>query len=178
MSNYALCIDNITVTNVVWAGTMSETVHYRVYRSVDGIHYDLIGYADADRTSYEDNDISASNFYYQVTAINTITGGTCESAPAMAVDGIHDYVTIHTDGVEEVESQFNVYPNPTYDVLFVETVGTSSQSDPTYRINNTMGQTVLTGHITNETQRIDVSNLPQGMYFITIEGATQKFVVK
>jgi hypothetical protein len=36
----------------------------------------------------------------------------------------------------------------------------------------------MTGQISGETQQIDVTNLPQGMYFITIDGVTQKFVVK
>ena len=179
VSNYALCIDNITVTNAVWVGTASTTVHYHVYHSTNGTDYELIGYADGDATSYEDNDTSAPTFYYQVTAINTIAGGTCESAPAMAVDGIHDYVTVQTDGVDEVAGGFHIYPNPTHGVLFVETRRATSLQDQTeYRIINAMGQTVLTGHITDETQRIDVSRLSQGMYFITIEGTTHKFVVK
>jgi len=41
-----------------------------------------------------------------------------------------------------------------------------------------MGQTLLTGKITGENQQIDVSSLPQGMYFITFAGETRKFVVR
>ena len=111
-----------------------------------------------------------------------ITGGTCESAPAMAADGIHDYVMVQTDGVIENgpstgSGTFTVYPNPAHGVLYVETRRATSLQDE-YRIVNAMGQTVLTGQITDETQRIDVSNLPQGIYFITFEGITKKFVVK
>ena len=40
------------------------------------------------------------------------------------------------------------------------------------------GQTVQTGNLTAETQQIDVSNLPQGMYFISVDDMTQKFVVR
>lgn len=182
VANYALCIDNITVSNAVWAGTTSETYAYYIYRSTDGSNYDMIGMADGDSVSYDDNDITSTNFYYQVTAINTIPGGSCESEPAMAIDGIHDFVTVQTDGVEEDDPStgsgtLTVYPNPTHGILFVETRFIASQTN-TYRITNTLGQTVLTGHVTDETQRIDVSNLPQGMYFITIDGMTHKFVVK
>ena len=70
-----------------------------------------------------------------------------------------------------------VYPNPTHDVLVVETRRATSLPDQTYRITNLMGQTLMSGNITYETQRIDVSNLPQGMYFITIGDMTRKFVV-
>ena len=177
VSNYALCIDNITVTNVVWAGTTSQTYGYYVYRSTDGQNYDLIGVATGTVMHFDDNDTSSDTYYYQVTAINTVVGGDCESAPAMSADGIHDYVTAHTDGIKEMGNDINVYPNPTEGILFVETRFIASQPSA-YRITNAMGQTVLMGQITSEPQQIDVSNLPQGMYFIAIDGVTQKFVVK
>jgi hypothetical protein len=60
--------------------------------------------------------------------------------------------------------------------LFVQTL--HATSIPTYRIANLMGQTLLTGQIIGQTQQIDVSNLPKGMYFITFAGETQKFVVR
>jgi hypothetical protein len=188
VSNYSLVIDNITVTNVVWAGTISSTYGYYVYRSTNGQNYDLIGVVTGTDMHFDDHDSSAETYYYQVTAINTIVGGECESAPAMSADGIHDFVTVHTDGVEEngpstpstgsgTAGTLTVYPNPTHSILFVETRFIASQTNA-YRITNTMGQTLMTGQITGETQQIDVTNLPQGMYFITIDGITQKFVVK
>ena len=75
--------------------------------------------------------------------------------------------------------QFAIYPNPTHGVLFVETChGASLPAANEYRITNMMGQTLMTGQIIAENQQIDVSNLPQGMYFITVGEGTQKFVVK
>ena len=71
-----------------------------------------------------------------------------------------------------------VYPNPTNGVLFVETLGRAPLPTPTYRISNLMGQTILTGNITAKNQQIDVSGLPEGMYFITVGDATRKFVVR
>ncbi len=71
-----------------------------------------------------------------------------------------------------------VYPNPTNGVLFVETHVRASRPDQTYRISNLMGQTVLSGNITAENQQIDVSGLPEGMYFITIADETRKFVIR
>ena len=188
VSNYSLVIDNITVTNVVWAGTISSTYGYYVYRSTNGQNYDLIGIATGTDMHFDDHDSSAETYYYQVTAINTIVGGECESAPAISADGIHDFVTVHTDGVEEngpstpstgsgTAGTLTVYPNPTHGILFVETRFIASQTNA-YRITNTMGQTLMTGQISGETQQIDVTNLPQGMYFIVIDGITQKFVVK
>ncbi len=184
VSNYSLVIDNITVTNVVWAGTISSTYGYYVYRSTNGQNYDLIGIATGTDMHFDDHDSSAETYYYQVTAINTIVGGECESAPAMSADGIHDFVTVHTDGIEENgpstgSGTLTVYPNPTHGILFVETRRATSLPDETkFHITNTMGQILMTGQITGETQQIDVTNLPQGMYFIAIDGITQKFIVK
>ena len=90
------------------------------------------------------------------------------------------YAELH-NGIEEPmhNAVFAVYPNPTTGVLFVETRRATSLPDQTeYRITNPMGQTLLEGHITNETQQINIEKLPAGMYFITIAGETRKFVVR
>ena len=85
---------------------------------------------------------------------------------------------IEEDGPSTGSGTMTVYPNPTDGVLFVQTLRATSLHTPTYRITNLMGQTLLTGQITSERQQIDVSTLPQGMYFITFAGETRKFVVR
>ena len=83
---------------------------------------------------------------------------------------------IEEDGPSAGSGVFTVYPNPTDGVLFVETFPETSLH--VYRIMNLFGQTLMTGQITAETQQINVSNLPQGMYFISVGDMTQKFVVR
>ena len=80
------------------------------------------------------------------------------------------------NGLEPIEDVFAIYPNPTHGILVVETFPETSPQTQTYRIINLMGQTLLSGQITAETQQIDVSALPHGMYFITIGGRTTKFL--
>ena len=70
-----------------------------------------------------------------------------------------------------VENPFNVYPNPANDMLFVDMKGE-------YRIINLMGQTVMTGGNNDAIQQIEVSGLSNGLYFISINGFTMKFIVK
>ena len=79
---------------------------------------------------------------------------------------------VGVDEKETIETQFNLYPNPTEGVITI-----SGFPMGEYRIGNMMGQTVLTGNIIAENQQIDVSALPKGMYFITFAGETRKFVV-
>ena len=85
---------------------------------------------------------------------------------------------IEEDGPSTSSGTLTVYPNPTDGVLFVQTLRATSLPTETYRITNLMGQTVQTGSLNAETQQINVSDLPQGMYFITVGEGTRKFVVR
>lgn len=105
-----------------------------------------------------------------------------------------DAVISDLHGVEENDPSTGsgtlmVYPNPTDGVLNISVrlpnppapFGRGNDDSPTnqtYRITNLMGQTVLSGNITAEMQQIDVTNLPKGMYFISIGNETRKFVVR
>jgi hypothetical protein len=161
---YALCIDNITVTNAIWAGTASETDHYNIYRSFNGTDYTYIGWADGDATSYEDHDIQNVNQYYKVTAVNTIAGGeTCESAFAMSIDGIHDYVYMQTLDVEEAGNRVNVYPNPTQGNLNIEAIGMKHIT-----VMNVLGQVVMDAPAEAEKVSLDLKQYGSGMYVVRI----------
>ena len=164
VGQYAVVIDNITVTNAVWAGTASETVRYNVYRSFDGSNYSLIGHADGDAVSYNDNDIQSVNNYYKVTAVNTMPGNeTCESAPAIAVGGIHDYVTVITTGVNELSADTKVYPNPTNGQVNIEVEGMNRVT-----VINALGQTVFDASTDGNQMVLDLSQYGTGMYLIRI----------
>ncbi len=164
VSNYALCIDNITVTNAVWAGTSSETLWYNVYRSINGSNYELIGVADGNAVSFDDNDINAVNFYYQVTAVNSVVGGTCESEPAMSVDGIHNFVTVTTDGLDENGESVSVYPNPARARLTIEAEGLRQVT-----LINMQGQIVYDAIAEGNQTNIDLAGFVAGLYMLRID---------
>ena len=95
------------------------------------------------------------------------------------------YAELHNGLDEPTAIPFTIYPNPTNGVLTIQhsALTTSNAShfnipNSSFRITNLMGQTVQTGNLNAETQQIDVSGLPQGMYFISIGDVTQKFVVR
>ena len=83
---------------------------------------------------------------------------------------------VDENGPSTGSGTFAVYPNPTDGILFVQTLRATSLPDQTYRITNLMGQTSLQGLISAETQQIDISSLPAGMYFISMGETTLKFV--
>ena len=84
------------------------------------------------------------------------------------------YEEFHDYGVDEpaITEGFKIYPNPTDGIITI-----SSVNGTEYRITNLMGQTLMTGRITEEVQKIDVSVLQAGIYFITFVGETQKIII-
>jgi hypothetical protein len=91
------------------------------------------------------------------------------------------YNTIHTEVDENTDAAFTIYPNPTNGILFVGTHRVRptdrTHSMCPYRITNILGQTVKSGYITSDNQQIDVRDLNQGFYFITIDETTQKIII-
>lgn len=77
-------------------------------------------------------------------------------------------------GVSETaaEEGFSVFPNPARDMITI----LGGQND--YRISNLLGQTLMTGTIHVDSQQIDVSALPAGLYYITVGELTKKVVVR
>ncbi len=84
---------------------------------------------------------------------------------------------VEEDGPSTGSGTFTVYPNPTNGIIAIQHSAFSIHHSE-FQIANLMGQTVLSGNINAENQQIDVSSLPQGMYFITFAGETRKFVVR
>ena len=84
---------------------------------------------------------------------------------------------LNEDGPSTDSGTLTVYPNPTHGVLTIHHSSFCIHHSA-FRITNLMGQTVMTGTIPAENQQIDVSKLPQGMYFITVGDTTRKFVVR
>ena len=68
---------------------------------------------------------------------------------------------------ENEATTFKVYPNPAKDRFIVEGSGTMT-------VMNTLGQTILTQEIDGKAS----VELPQGMYFVKLGGATRKVVVE
>jgi len=111
--------------------------------------------------------------------VNNAIGSIAGCTRAEVTEYITTPIPNHTIENNPSENPFVVYPNPTNNVLFVETQSIASQPNPIeYRITNLIGQTILSGYITAENQQIDISNMPTGLYFMTVGEQTMKFVIK
>lgn len=76
------------------------------------------------------------------------------------------------DGIEENELNISIYPNPAHDIVTVETHGRASVQG--IIVSDITGKRILS---TSES-RIDISALPEGVYFIMVVTENQKFVEK
>jgi hypothetical protein len=82
----------------------------------------------------------------------------------MSEDLIHNFVTAHTDGIDEIENDVNVYPNPTRDQITVEAVGLNRIT-----VTNAFGQTLYDVDASSDKAVIDLSQYGAGLYLICID---------
>lgn len=69
-------------------------------------------------------------------------------------------------GTNLIDKYTTIYPNPVHDVLTVKSAATLSQ----VRIINAMGQTMTETTINAKEARIDVKQLPAGVYYLILNG--------
>jgi hypothetical protein len=144
---------------------------FKVYRSEDGVAYELVATVDKTLREYFDL-VDAGDYYYQVTAYRSY----CESTPAWT--GYEtDYVHVEVTSVSENdEAGLSLYPNPANTLMSVEAVGLEQVT-----ICNVMGQVVMMQHCTEDGVVINTSDLASGLYTITVKAAqgtmTKRFAV-
>jgi PKD repeat protein len=75
---------------------------------------------------------------------------------------------------------FVVYPNPSYDFINIQNIQINNSTIINYEISNIIGKQVIAGTISNTSipQRISISNLPNGIYFVTIHDQQKSYSQK
>ncbi len=107
-------------------------------------------------------DYTFSNYGSQVVVLSI----TCDTSRTTVT--YMSYIYIHESvGIDEDEVDFNIYPVPASDILNVELMG--DMEIRYVRVFNSVGEMV---HVQSTIEHgINVSDLPNGMYYLTIEGA-------
>lgn len=135
--------------------------NYNIYRSTTSDNFELIG--ESTQGSYFDV-VEAGTYYYQVTAVYTVDGEECESAPADAYDGDGNYVMVEVTSIDENGvNGLMVYPNPTNANLNI-TVENMNR----ITIINTLGQVVLDMTVDSDSEHIDMAQFETGIYMVRI----------
>ena len=144
---------------------------FKVYRSEDGMNYQVIATVDKTLREYFDI-VDAGDYYYRVTAFRSY----CESTPAWADDET-DYIYVEVTSVSENgDAGLSVYPNPANTLMSVEAEGLQQVT-----ICNVMGQVVKTVRCDEDGVVVNTSDLVSGIYTIsvkTLQGLmTKRFTV-
>ena len=139
-----------------------EPQSFKVYRSEDGVDYQMVATVDKTLREYLDI-VDAGDYYYQVTAFRSY----CESTPAWVddeTDYIHVEVTSEVTSVSENgEAGLSVYPNPANTLMSVEAEGLQQVT-----ICNVMGQVVKMQRCNEDGVVINTADLVSGIYTISV----------
>jgi len=81
--------------------------------------------------------------------------------------------TLGTDSFED-KSAVTIFPNPTSTSITVKNINFSGNTS--YNITNVSGQLLMSGDITSNRHKIDISNLASSVYFLNIGDNTFKVV--
>lgn len=87
------------------------------------------------------------------------------------------FSTLITDIKEPISFNGNLllYPNPTASTLTIQT--DAAWQEATATLTNLEGRVVLSQALTNtQQQSLEIGHLPNGMYFVTVQSAQQKWV--
>ena len=136
-----------------------EPQSFKVYRSEDGVDYQMVATVDKTLREYLDI-VDAGDYYYQVTAFRSY----CESTPAW-VDDETDYIHVEVTSVSENgEAGLSVYPNPANTLMSVEAEGLQQVT-----ICNVMGQVVKIQRCNEDGVVINTADLASGVYTISVK---------
>ena len=149
----------------------AEPQSFKVYRSNDGVNYEVIATVNKEDREYFDV-TGAGAYYYKVTAYRSY----CESTPAW-VNNDQDYVYVDVTSVNEDDSDcYKVYPNPANTMLCVE-----ADNLEMVTIYNVMGQVVYQQRCSEDGVVVSTSSLAAGVYNLSIKTAqnttTKRFSV-
>jgi len=109
--------------------------------------------------------------------VGEVTTATLSSSSVTLSQGFQQgNLTINTL-VDQDMLDFNLkaYPNPVIDILLLET----DEAQQMYQVINMQGEVVLNGNITAILQEIDFTNLPNGVYLLSVhQKQTHKIIKK
>jgi hypothetical protein len=82
--------------------------------------------------------------------------------------------TVHVSDLMNV--QFNIYPNPTNDILYIETPFDKNFEIIVFTTQGTLVQRIPRANASRTS--LSLANLPKGMYFIQIKNDNQTFTTQ
>ena len=89
------------------------------------------------------------------------------------INGLIECTTASVNEFNCHQGKYKSYPNPVSSQLTVEM---DIAEEKEYRIYSTVGKLLISGTLNSKTNKIDLSSLPNNVYFLKINNQTMKFV--
>lgn len=150
--------------NILTWSTASEINNdrFEIERSLDGKNFESIGKVDGQGTSYQvqsysflDDEVLNGENYYRLKQVD--------------FDGKYEYSDIAR--TNNTKSRINIYPTSASNYI---TIDMDEQQVASVVVFNKMGQTIKDMTISEMQTRIDISDLPSGMYFVQVNAQSGK----
>jgi hypothetical protein len=158
--------------HINWA-TASETNndYFTIERSAYAINWQIIGTVDG-----AGNSNSIQN--YSTIDENPYKGVSYYRLKQTDFDGKFEYFNLVAVNCDNINlSKINIYPNPNNGHFIIE----GTEPNANLIILNQLGKKIITQKISSEKMEIDLSNLPNGIYFVQIssekESVTRKISI-
>lgn len=177
ITKYSKNID--TTYTYSWNKNNSVWVNYlKSYYSYDS-NEDLIGYTTQSFNSNNNNWETIYDYSYIIDG----NRNRVESIRKNASNGVLNFsrkvtyfYTPHEviSSVQSIDPKLKIYPNPTYSVLNLENI-TGYEKATIYDIN---GKLLVQKVLSNNSEKIDLSNLTNGIYFLRLVNKNKDIVTK
>lgn len=145
--------------------TMSEknNSHFLIERSMDAVNFIVVGHVLGHGNS-------VAGISYQTHDEYPLSGTSYYRLKQVDFDGHYEYSEIRV--VSTDESNVSLYPNPVNSVLFVKT-----DKKGEFIMTDAIGQVVKSVELNNGTSTIDMSDIPNGIYFINVSDKNFKVLI-
>ena len=147
---FYLDIDDVELA-VAAKGNRDGIIGYNIYRSEDGINFELIANVGADVYEYFDAP-GAGTYYYQVTALYE----GCESAPTNTVQ-------VGVTGIGDLSDNVNLFPNPTKGNVTIQ-----AKDMNRITVVTVLGQVVYDTELDQDEYILNMAQFTTGMYMVRI----------
>jgi hypothetical protein len=166
-----------SLTNVGWTASSEADIDgYYIYRSHKGYGgFIPLNAAPITELTYTDSmPFDGTNFYMVRTAKLTATGSGNYENLSLGIVGEMNAMKGQIANVPRIaDIHLRVYPTVTTHTITIEK---STIQLANYTVINTLGINVMQGNVSGYKQSINVIELPQGLYYITVSGNTSTFI--